>query len=342
MPDYDSPKVGVEDSRDGTMLTDVFVLADATGAADEVATLVSSNPAHNATGVSANGSVILTFNNKVKAGTGTATLNGEEIVPVISGKTAVFKYSGLKYATQYTFSMPEGVLTSRSGQAVAKAEITFTTMERKQPAAKLYDAVVAADGSGDYTTVQAAIDAAPEGRGTPWLIFVKNGQYKEHVDIPKTKPYLHIIGQDRDKAVIKDDRLSGGDNAVHVSIGATVVVNADNIFFENITLENIYGHEKQEGPQALALNTIGDRIAMNNVALLSYQDTWITSSTQTNRHYIKNSLIEGAVDFIYNGGDVYLDGDTLEINRPSGGYIRQQVGLCVPEQHHTPRKDHYG
>ena len=321
MPDYDSPKVGVEDSRDGTMLTDVFVLADATGAADEVATLVSSNPAHNATGVSANGSVILTFNNKVKAGTGTATLNGEEIVPVISGKTAVFKYSGLKYATQYTFSMPEGVLTSRSGQAVAKAEITFTTMERKQPAAKLYDAVVAADGSGDYTTVQAAIDAAPEGRGTPWLIFVKNGQYKEHVDIPKTKPYLHIIGQDRDKAVIKDDRLSGGDNAVHVSIGATVVVNADNIFFENITLENIYGHEKQEGPQALALNTIGDRIAMNNVALLSYQDTWITSSTQTNRHYIKNSLIEGAVDFIYNGGDVYLDGDTLEINRPSGGYI---------------------
>ena len=321
IPDYDSPKVGVEDSRDGTMLTDVFVLADATGAATEVATLVSSNPAHNATGVSANGSVILTFDNKVKAGTGTATLNGEEIVPVISGKTAVFKYTGLKYATQYTFSMPEGVLTSRSGQAVAKAEITFTTMERKQPTAKLYDAVVAADGTGDYTTVQAAIDAAPEGRGTPWLIFVKNGQYKEHVDIPKTKPYLHIVGQDRDKAVIKDDRLSGGENAVHVSVGATVVVNADNIFFENITLENSYGHKNQAGPQALALNTIGDRIALNNVALLSYQDTWITSSTQTNRHYIKNSLIEGAVDFIYNGGDVYLDGDTLEINRPSGGYI---------------------
>ena len=57
------------------------------------------------------------------------------------------------------------------------------------------------------------------------------------------------------------------------------------------------------------------------MALLSYQDTWITTSTQKNRHYIKNSLIEGAVDFIYNGGDVYLDGDTLEINRPSGGYI---------------------
>jgi len=71
----------------------------------------------------------------------------------------------------------------------------------------------------------------------------------------------------------------------------------------------------------LALNTQADRVALNNVALLSYQDTWITTSTANNRHYIKNSLIEGAVDFIYNSGNVYLDGDTLEINRPSGGYI---------------------
>ena len=321
MPDYTSPKVGVESTNDGTMLTDVFVLAEATGAADVVPVLVSSNPAQNATGVSASGSVILTFDNKLKAGNGAATLAGEEIAPVVSGKTAIFKYSGLKYATQYTFSMPEGVLTSRGGKPVAATEITFTTMERTQPEARLYDAVVAKDGSGDYTTLQAAIDAAPEGRAKPWLIFVKNGQYKEHIDIPAKKPYLHIIGQDRDQAVILDDKLCGGENAVHVSVGATVVVNASNIFFENITLENSYGHEKQAGPQALALNTQGDRIALNNVALLSYQDTWITTSTQKNRHYIKNSLIEGAVDFIYNGGDVYLDGDTIEINRPSGGYI---------------------
>ncbi|MDY5656640.1 MAG: pectinesterase family protein, partial [Prevotella sp.] len=74
-------------------------------------------------------------------------------------------------------------------------------------------------------------------------------------------------------------------------------------------------------PQALALNTQADRVALNRVALLSYQDTWITTSTSNNRHYIKNSVIEGAVDFIYNSGNVYLDGDTIEINRPSGGYI---------------------
>ena len=321
MPDRSSEKVGVASDYDGTSIAEVFVLADAGALADEHATLVSSNPTEGATGITRNGSIILNFDKKIKAGTGCATLNGETLVPIISGKSAIFKYSGLDYNTKYTFSMPENVLTSRSGNAVGKTEITFTTMERQQPEARIYDAVVAQDGSGDYLTLQAAIDNAPEGRGTPYLIFVKNGRYKEHVEIPAQKPFLHIIGQDRDKTVIYDDRLCGGDNAYSVDPGATVVVKAADTFFENITLENSHGHEKQAGPQALALNTQADRIALNNVALLSYQDTWITASSQKNRHYIKNSLIEGAVDFIYNGGDVYLDGDTLEINRTSGGYI---------------------
>ena len=321
MPDRSSEKVGVASDYDGTSIAEIFVLADAGALADEHATLVSSNPTEGATGVTRNGSIILNFDKKIKAGTGCATLNGETLVPIISGKSAIFKYGGLDYNTKYTFVMPENVLTSRSGNAVGKMEITFTTMERQQPEARIYDAVVAQDGSGDYVTLQAAIDNAPEGRGTPYLIFVKNGRYKEHIDIPALKTFLHIIGQDRDKTVIYDDRLCGGDNAYSVDPGATVVVKAADTFFENITLENSYGHEKQAGPQALALNTQADRIALNNVALLSYQDTWITSSSQKNRHYIKNSLIEGAVDFIYNGGDVYLDGDTLEINRTSGGYI---------------------
>ena len=52
-------------------------------------------------------------------------------------------------------------------------------MSRIQPDARLYDAVIAQDGTGDYTTVQAAVDAAPSGSAKPWLIFIKEGVYKE-------------------------------------------------------------------------------------------------------------------------------------------------------------------
>lgn len=322
MPDFDSALVGNATDNDGLAISDVYILADSEMADDDVAPkLVSSIPANGASDASATGSIVLTFDEKVKVGTGDATLGGEVLTPKAAGSSVVYNYAGLEYGTEYTFILPEGAVTDRSGNKFAGCQIKFTTMERVQPEARLFDAIVAQDGSGDYTTVQAAIDAAPEGRAKPWLIFVKNGNYKEHVDIPKTKPYMHIIGQDRDKTVILDDQLCGGDNAVHVSVGATVVVNSNDCMFENITLENSYGHEKQAGPQALALNTIGDRAIFNNVAMLSYQDTWITTSQSAYRAYVRNSFIEGAVDFIYNSGDLYVENTTLYINRKSGGYI---------------------
>ena len=54
-----------------------------------------------------------------------------------------------------------------------------------------YQAIVAVDGSGDYKTVQEAINAVPDGQTKPWLILIKNGLYNEQVIIPKNKPYVH-------------------------------------------------------------------------------------------------------------------------------------------------------
>lgn len=322
MPDYSSPLVGVTSDNDGTSIAEIFVTADLDVTDDtEAPNLLSSNPADGANGITANGSIVLNFNEKMIAGTGNADLNGETLTPTLSGKTVVYTYSALKYNTQYIFNLPAGALTDKSGNKCDAITISFTTMERTAPTPKVFDAIVAKDGSGDYTTVQDAIDAAPAAQIKPWLIFVKNGEYKEHIDIPANKPFIHITGQDRDKTVILDDKLCGGEGALHVSKGATVVVNSNDCYFDNITLENSYGHEKQAGPQALALNTIGDRTIFHNVAMLSYQDTWITPSNGTYRTFAKNCLIEGAVDFIYNSGDCYFDSDTLLINRKSGGFI---------------------
>lgn len=321
-PDFESELIGSETDYDGLAITDVFVLASPLATDDNVApVLTSSIPADGADGASVNGSIVLTYDEKIIPGTGVATLDGKPLSPVISGKSVVFRYSALSYDTRYSFTMPEGVVTDRSGNPAPAVNISFTTMKRVQPQSRLYDAIVDINGTGDYTSLQTAIDAAPAGRVKPWLIFVKNGNYKEHIDIPSTKPFMHIIGQDRDKAVILDDRLCGGDNAVHVSVGATVVINANDCMFENITLENSYGHEKAAGPQALALNTAADRTIFNNVAMLSYQDTWITPSKSDYRAYVRNSLIEGAVDFIYNSGNIYIENTTLLITRDSGGFI---------------------
>lgn len=321
-PDFESELIGNATDYDGLAITDVYVLASPLAADDNIApVLTSSIPVDGADGASVSGSIVLTYDEKIIPGTGNATLDGKPIQPVISGKNVVFRYAALSYGTRYIFEMPEGVVTDRSGNPAPAVTLGFTTMQRTQPQPRLYDAIVDINGTGDYASLQAAIDAAPTGRVNPWLIFVKNGNYKEHIDIPSAKPFMHIIGQDRDKTVILDDRLCGGDNAVHVSVGATVVVNANDCMFENITLENSYGHENATGPQALALNTAADRTILNNVALLSYQDTWITPSKSDYRAYVKNSLIEGAVDFIYNSGDIYIENTTLLITRDSGGFI---------------------
>lgn len=186
----------------------------------------------------------------------------------------------------------------------------------------VFHAVVAQDGSGDFTTVQAAIDAAPEGRTTPWRIFVKRGTYREHVAIPKEKTYISLVGEGRGKTVVSCDRLSGGPNAVRVDEGATLTAYATDLYFEGIDFVNSYGREQQDGPQALALYTANDRVVLNRCGIISFQDTWLTSFSRPNRrHYAVNCLIQGAVDFIYGQGNVFFDRDTLYIMRKESGYI---------------------
>ena len=326
--DMSSAIKGTATGVDGTCITDIFVLAEEEHINDnEAPVLVGSNPQNNEIGISASGSIILTFDERVIEGTGDCILNNEVLKANFSGKNVILPYNGLSYNTSYSITIPQGKILDRSGNSYEGTTISFTTMERTQPLARLYDFIVATDETGDFASIQSAIDAAPANQVRPFLIFIKNGVYKEHINIPENKPFLHFIGQDVEKVKITDDRLSGstGDSSIptyHVSEGATVVCQASNILFENIIFENSWGVEKNDGPQALALYTNNDRIVLNNCKMLSYQDTWLTSTKSiTDRQYAKNCWIEGAVDFIYGAGDVYFDECTINIVRPTGGYI---------------------
>ena len=341
IPSADATVLG--SGNDCLGVTNIFVTYD-NGSDDSDKTapqLLSTLPAQGGTDVSTSGAVILTFDEDLVLAEGAAaTLDGESIVPTLSGKTALFSYSALAFNTAYTFVLPAGSLTDASGNAYAEdVRIDFTTAQRTQPAARMFDAVVAQDGSGDYKTLQDAIDAAPTYRAMPWLIFVKAGTYTGHVNIPSSKPYIHIIGEDRNLVNIEDKKLEGGlgnvtpsstdvyelqadGTAFSVYDGATVVTRSSNLYFEGVNLVNSYGRDEKNGPQALALFTDGDRVVLNKCGLISFQDTYLTAySNAAWRHYVKNCWIEGAVDFIYGGGDVYFDQDTINIVRQTNGYI---------------------
>lgn len=314
---------------DGTAITNVFIFADKKIDNDVTPpVLVSSLPADGSVTAPVNGSVVLTFNEQVKAGTGTPAIGATGLTAVFGVTTVTLSYSKLAYNTDYTLTVPAGVFTDLAGNQYAGITLHFHTMNKPLPSPRAFDAVVAKDGTGNYSTIQAAVDATPDGRIQPWLIFVKNGTYKGHVDIPSSKPYINLIGQSRDSVIISDARISGTssvypDSVVYgVDPGATVVVKSANCFFENICFENKFGYDNVSGPQALALYTTNDRIILNNCWLRSYQDTYLTTyGSVSNRHYLKKCRIEGAVDFIYGGGDVLFDQCQIYCRRATGGYI---------------------
>ena len=105
----------------------------------------------------------------------------------------------------------------------------------------IWHAVVATDGSGDYTSVQAAVDAVPEGNLCQHLIYIKAGIYKEHVFIPIGKSRMSLIGEGADRVIISDDKKSGGPDALPVDKGATVVIHANDIVLQGISFVNSYG-----------------------------------------------------------------------------------------------------
>lgn len=193
-----------------------------------------------------------------------------------------------------------------------------------------YDAIVAQDGSGQYTRVQQAIDAAPEGRTAPYRILVREGSYREKVHVPASKPFIHLIGTDAARTVIHHCLNVGGKpntqtkdstywqysvhNPASEVVGkqnAVVLVEGADFYAENITFRNDWGIDFFDGPQALAMNTQGDRAAFYRCNFRSFQDTWMTTRHDSCRLYVRDCWIEGAVDYFYGSGETYVENCTF-------------------------------
>ncbi|MDR0541047.1 MAG: Ig-like domain-containing protein, partial [Dysgonamonadaceae bacterium] len=276
--------------------------------------LISTSPAEGSASASASGSIVLTFNEQVQAGSGAITLNGETLAGIFGSKTATFKYSGLAYNTEYALMVPAGALQDLSGNTFAGLTLTFKTMNRPQPIARTFDFVVAKDGSGNGTTIQSAFNAAP-ANGTPFLIFVKNGVYEERPSLPAGKSNVSLIGQNRDGVLISAAVYSGL-NGASTSTCQTLEILADHFYMENITVENTAG---VNAGQAVALKDYGKYNAYKNVKLLGHQDTHLTGNSSI--QYYRHCDIRGTVDFIFGGGDIFFDECLIYCIGRSGGDV---------------------
>ena len=161
-----------------------------------------------------------------------------------------------------------------------------------------YDVVVAKDGTGNYTTIQAAINAAPTGLAAPYKIFIKKGKYREQLTIPSNKPFLEFIGEDVATTVISYGDGGGGTT--------TVTINANDCMMMNLTMENTQGY-LSDGPQSLAVKTNNvDRIVFKDCRFISGQDTVYVNGSGK-RVYFKNCYIDGNTDFIYGAAIAVFD-----------------------------------
>jgi pectinesterase len=179
------------------------------------------------------------------------------------------------------------------------------------------DAVVAADGSGDHTSIQAAIMKAPyRAEGQPWVIRVKPGTYKERVYVQRERGYIRLAGEDPATTVLSAGLHAGLTGADGQKIGTfgtpTLQIDGDGFEIENLTVENTAGPVGQ----ALALRADGDRLVFKNCRFLGWQDTLFLNR---NRSYFQDCVIEGHVDFIFGGGAAWFE--NCRIHCRKGGYI---------------------
>jgi pectinesterase len=178
-----------------------------------------------------------------------------------------------------------------------------------------FKVVVAKDGSGDYVSIQEAINGAKSFPYDKITIFIKNGVYYEKVKIHEWNPNISLIGESKKNTIITYDdyfnKLGLGRNSTFYTY--TLLVEANNVILKNLTIENSSG----EVGQAVALSVFSDEVAVVNCKLLGNQDTLYASGK--GKQYYKDCYIEGTTDFIFGSATAFFE--NCQIHSKKNSYI---------------------
>jgi pectinesterase len=175
---------------------------------------------------------------------------------------------------------------------------------------------VAQDGSGNYKTIQEAVNAVRDHSQVQVVIFIKNGTYHEKLVIPSWKTMITLQGESRDSTIITNSDFSGkpypggkdatGRDKYSTFTSYTLLVQGNDFRAKNLTIQNAAGRVGQ----AVALHVEGDRCLVMNCNLLGNQDT-LYVGVDTSRQYYLNCFIEGTTDFIFGPATVVFQDCTI-------------------------------
>ena len=173
--------------------------------------------------------------------------------------------------------------------------------------AQIIAKTVAADGSGDYRTVQEALDAVPEKNKKNINIKIKNGIYKEKLFLDSTKNFVSLIGEDKFNTVLTYDdhtgKVSPKGDVINTRTSWSFKILADNFTASNITFQNDAGFT---AGQAVAVECDGDKAIFENCRILGFQDILLADGFKS-RQFYKNCYLEGTTDFIFGGATVWFE-----------------------------------
>lgn len=169
---------------------------------------------------------------------------------------------------------------------------------------KIRQIIVDQNGSGDFNSVQQAIDSIPAGINERTIILIKPGFYKQRVFIPENKPFIILRGENAYTTIISfnlhHDMNKPDGSGIYRSDCATLIAKGKNLILENLTIENTFGPH----PQALAAKIESDKSIIVNCRFLGGQDTLMANA---GRQYYLNCYIEGGTDFIYGYSQTVFD-----------------------------------
>lgn len=163
---------------------------------------------------------------------------------------------------------------------------------------------VAQDGSGNYKTIQEAINTVRDLAYQRVTIHIKKGVYHEKVVVPSWKTRITLLGENKDSTIITGNDYSGkpfpggkdrvGRDKFSTYTSYTLLVEGNDFIAENLTIENTAGRVGQ----AVALHVEADRVIIRNCRIIGNQDT-LYAGKENSRQYYQDCYIEGTTDFIF-------------------------------------------